>query len=286
LAGLTILVTGTTLAAQISGDVIGVHNLGPGSTSPITGARTDFCAYCHAPHSGLNTGLWNQKLTTQVYTVYSSDTELNRDRQPVLGADSNQCLSCHDGTVAVGTTVVYGNVTTRGSMNAWDVFGSNLQSSHPFSMVRPLKDNIDLAASLAGTGKTADPTGAVKLIRGDVECTSCHNPHIAELSGEGQLERPDVHGLPRSDAHVRHPGQPPGGLGHQRPCPIDRQDFHGGRSGQLHHGGHRCLHLLPHAAQRQRGGAAAAGRERTGLHCLPQRRHERLSHGGLRGRIS
>ena len=53
-----------------------------------------------------------------------------------------------------------------------------MQSSHPFSLVVPLKDNIDLVASLAGSGKTADPTGAVKLINGNVECTSCHNPHV------------------------------------------------------------------------------------------------------------
>src|SRR5580658_5579472 len=147
LAGLTILLTGTTVAAQISGDVMGVHNLGPGSSSPITGARPDACAYCHAPHSGLNRGLWNQQLTTQTYTTYSSDTATNTGTQPTLGRSSNQCLSCHDGTVAVGTTVAYGQVTTRGSMNALDVFGSNMQLSHPFSMVTPLKDNIDLVAS-------------------------------------------------------------------------------------------------------------------------------------------
>jgi len=178
LAGLTILLSGATLPAQISTDVIGVHNLGPNSKSPITGARPDACAYCHAPHSGLNTGLWNQKLTTQSYTTYTSGTEKNTGRQPTLGYSTNQCLSCHDGTVAVGTTVAYGQVTTRGSMNTLDVFGSNMQSSHPFSLVPPLKDNIDLVASLAATGRTSDPTGAVKLIYGNVECTSCHNPHV------------------------------------------------------------------------------------------------------------
>ena len=180
LAGLTILFAGTTLAAQISGDVIGVHNLGPGSTSPITGARPDFCVYCHAPHSGLNIGLWNQKLTTQTYTMYTSGTEANKGKQPRLGSDSNECLSCHDGTVAVGDTVAYGQVITHGSMSAQDVFNSStsMQSAHPFSMALPLKDNIDLAASLAATQKTADPTGAVRLIGGNVECTSCHNPHV------------------------------------------------------------------------------------------------------------
>jgi predicted CXXCH cytochrome family protein len=178
LAGLSILLTASTVRAQVSADVMGVHNLGPGSQSPITGARPDACAYCHAPHSGLNTGLWNQKLTTQNYTTYSTDTEKNTGTQPILGSVSNQCLSCHDGTVAVGATVAYGQVTTQGSMYTSDVFGSNMQSSHPFSLALPLKDNIDLVATLAATGRTADSTGAVKLINGNVECTSCHNPHV------------------------------------------------------------------------------------------------------------
>lgn len=177
-ACLVLLFTGGALRAQISGDVIGMHDLGPGSRSPITGARTDFCAYCHAPHSGLDVGLWNQKLTTQNYTMYTSDTETNRGTQPILGTDSNLCLSCHDGTVAVGATVVYGQVTTQGSMYPLDVFGSNLQPSHPFSLVLPLQDNIHLIASLVASGKTGDPTGAIKLINGNVECTSCHNPHV------------------------------------------------------------------------------------------------------------
>lgn len=173
-----LLLTGISLSAQIAGDVMGAHNLGPGGTSPIIGARPDACAYCHAPHSGLNSGLWNQKLTTQTYTTYTSTTESNAGKQPLLGSVSNQCLSCHDGTVAVGTTVAYGQVSTRGSMYSQDVFGSNLQSSHPFSMALPLKDNVDLVSSLATNGKTADSTGAVKLIRGNVECTSCHDPHV------------------------------------------------------------------------------------------------------------
>lgn len=178
LAGLTMIFAGATLPAQITGDVIGMHDLGPGSKSPITGARPDSCNYCHAPHSGLSVGLWNQKLSTQNYTVYGSDTEKNNGAQPKLGASSNHCLSCHDGTVAVGTTVVSGQVVTSGSMYAKDIFGSNMQLSHPFSMALPFKDSAHLVASLAASGKTSDTTGAVKLINGNVECLSCHNPHV------------------------------------------------------------------------------------------------------------
>lgn len=178
LAALTTLLMGSPLAAQITGDVLGVHSLTPGSNSPVTGARPDACAYCHAPHSGSVRGLWNQKLTTQTYTTYTSTTEKNSGRQPKLGGDSNECLSCHDGTVAVGDTVAYGQVTMQGSMRTEDVFGSNMQPSHPFSLAQPLKDSVDLAASLVANRTTVDPTGAVRLIGGNVECTSCHNPHV------------------------------------------------------------------------------------------------------------
>jgi predicted CXXCH cytochrome family protein len=167
-----------SLPAQITGDVLGMHSLGPGTKSPVVGARPDSCAYCHAPHSATTYGLWNQKLTVQSYTNYTSTTETNTGKQPKLGSDSNKCLSCHDGTVAVGDTVAYGQVTMQGNMFAADVLGNNMQTSHPFSLVTPLKDTVDLVASLAKSHKTADPTGAVHLVNGNVECTSCHNPHV------------------------------------------------------------------------------------------------------------
>ncbi len=179
---LAVVFAAGTLLAQVSGDVIGLHSLGPGSKSPVTGARTDFCMYCHEPHFGVaRTPLWNQKLTVQSYSLYTSDTEANRGKQPVMGADSNLCLSCHDGTVAPGTTAAFGNVTMSGSMYNYDVFGSNLQPSHPIALALPLKDNIDLISSLASSGKTGDPTGAIQLIHGNIECTTCHNAHVMAI---------------------------------------------------------------------------------------------------------
>jgi predicted CXXCH cytochrome family protein len=177
LTGLAILWCAAMVRAQGAGDVLGMHNLGPGSKSPITGSRTDSCSYCHAPHSATNVGLWNQKLTTQTYTMYKSNTEKNTGIQPKLASASNMCLSCHDGTVAVGDTVAYGKVTTVGVMNDADIFKGQMQTQHPFSLAPPLKDNVHLVSTLASNGKTGDTSGAVKLINGSVECTSCHNPH-------------------------------------------------------------------------------------------------------------
>jgi predicted CXXCH cytochrome family protein len=180
IACLLIVLSAGKLRAQVTGDVIGVHDLGPGTKSPVVGARPDFCMYCHAPHSGIGgrTPLWNQTLSNEVYTPYTSSTEQNKDTQPVPGADSSLCLSCHDGTVAPGTTSVFGKVTTIGSMSPQDVFGANLTPSHPFSMALPMKDSIDLVASLVSQGKTADPLGQIKLVNGNIECTTCHSAHI------------------------------------------------------------------------------------------------------------
>lgn len=165
--------------AQVSGDVLGSHNLSFSGTSPIKGGL-DPCLYCHVPHSGVqnpNPALWSQTLSTQNYSTYTSTTLHNTTQQPLLGGDSSLCLSCHDGTVAVGQTQPFGAVKMTGNMYPLDVFGNNLQGSHPFSLRLPLVDAPDLVSSLTTSHTTADTTNAVKLINNDVECTSCHTPH-------------------------------------------------------------------------------------------------------------
>jgi predicted CXXCH cytochrome family protein len=59
--------------------------------------------------------------------------------------------------------------------------GNQLQGSHPFSLQLPLKDAASLVPSLVANGTTNDPTKSVRLIKGNVECSSCHNPHIQSV---------------------------------------------------------------------------------------------------------
>jgi predicted CXXCH cytochrome family protein len=180
LAAGIVLLAGAGGLAQ-TGEVIGVHDLSPNSTAPVSGNLSGSCLYCHAPHSGVggNTPLWNQKLSTSTYTPYASSTYVQKGSvQPTLGGASSLCLSCHDGTIAPGQTVAYGKVAMKGGMKTPDVFGTNLQGSHPFSLVLPMKDSPDLVASLVASGKTADTTSAVHLVNGNIECTTCHNPHV------------------------------------------------------------------------------------------------------------
>jgi len=85
------------------------------------------------------------------------------------------CLSCHDGTVAMGLTVTKGLITTSGTAATADILTTNLSTSHPVSMAAV--DDGSLATSLFATPPaTKDP--AVKLVLGKVECTTCHDPHV------------------------------------------------------------------------------------------------------------
>jgi predicted CXXCH cytochrome family protein len=177
-----------------SGDILGAHNLSIGGPSHITGQMSAACLYCHVPHSGLGKGpLWGQTFSSSMYSTYTSSTEQNAALQPELGQASSLCLSCHDGTVAVGEVIPYGPIPMTGVMPQ---MGTNLTSTHPFSLQLPLKDAADLVASLVANGTTADPTQSVKLIRGNVECTSCHNPHIQSVDKQSPnfLVRDNVKG--------------------------------------------------------------------------------------------
>jgi predicted CXXCH cytochrome family protein len=176
--------TTATTSAPKGGDVIGMHDLSPGGPSPLKGSRSGSCTYCHVPHGGNGNlaPLWNQKLSKATYDTYTSTTYVNKNSQQMpLGSASGLCLSCHDGTVAVGDSVLFGQMPTRGSWIPGDEFGTHLQGSHPFSLVKPLHDNIDLTSTLVASGKSGDKTGAVQLVNGDVECTSCHNPHVQDV---------------------------------------------------------------------------------------------------------
>jgi len=152
------------------------HDLSITGGGPVTSGTTDACIFCHAPHNLIPnvTPLWNRALSVQTYTTYTSSTYNSGAQTPGAGS-SKLCLSCHDGTVAVGQTIAQGLISTSGSMAASDVFGSSLASSHPVSMT-PVDDG-QLASSLFANPPTTKDT-AVKLVSGKVECTTCHDPHV------------------------------------------------------------------------------------------------------------
>jgi predicted CXXCH cytochrome family protein len=151
------------------------HDLSATGAGPVKSNSTEACIFCHAPHN-INpnvTPLWDHALSAQSYVTYTSSTYTSGAQTPAAGS-SKLCLSCHDGTVAVGLTVTQGQIATTGSMASSDVLGTNLSTSHPVSMT-PADDGSLVSTLFPSPGTTKD--SAVKLVGGKVECTTCHDPH-------------------------------------------------------------------------------------------------------------
>ena len=101
------------LAATFSGSALaGIaatkHNLSSTGTATNKTAATDqVCVFCHTPHASDTTTsvpLWNKALPASAgYTVYSSDSM--QGTATMAGSASLVCLSCHDGTQAMDSTV-------------------------------------------------------------------------------------------------------------------------------------------------------------------------------------
>ena len=181
LAPLTLLATLSVAVAPVHAVVASSkHNLsvsGPG-TVKATG-EAEICVFCHAPHNTSPSGqLWNRRVGAS-YTPYTSSTLKSIPGQP--NGASLLCLSCHDGTIALGevrnrasTIGMAGGVTTLPAGDT--LLGTDLSDDHPVSFVYD-------AALRNLRGELADPAtlvmpNKVRLDAGSrLQCTSCHDPH-------------------------------------------------------------------------------------------------------------
>jgi predicted CXXCH cytochrome family protein len=163
------------ISAGKKGDVINSgHNLSASGTGPVKSSQTQVCIFCHTPHSAQVDvkPLWNHAMPTATYNAYTSSTMSATGAAPSV--ISKQCLSCHDGTIAIGQTIANGLIATTGAMTAADNLGADLRNDHPISF--NLVNDGQLSTSLfLATPTTADP--AVKLRNNKVECVTCHDPH-------------------------------------------------------------------------------------------------------------
>lgn len=153
-----------------------VHNLtatGPG-TIKASGA-SELCVFCHTPHSASTTrALWNRDLPPRTYDLYASSTLVATVKQPT-GA-SRLCLSCHDGTTALGALRIapMGGPVNISPLTGRASLGTDLSNDHPISF---LYDE-----SLARRrGELATPSAVPATLPLDsarqMQCTSCHDPH-------------------------------------------------------------------------------------------------------------
>ena len=166
------------------------HNLGAFGPGPIK-AQTEnqLCVFCHTPH--VPTGytadqLWNHQLTSANYILYSSDylTSLSYTTPNQPSPRSKLCLSCHDGTIALGAvynngggpmTIQMQNGVTTMPPNAAGNLGTSLANDHPVGYVYDNSRDPELVSRQWPwrTPVQLDPD----LPTGTVECQTCHDPH-------------------------------------------------------------------------------------------------------------
>jgi hypothetical protein len=192
------------------------------------GGTTEICVFCHTPHGASATGggfrapLWNRNVdyqSSQTYQLYdqvwsfSFEGALNdvAGRRPT--GYSRLCLSCHDGTVALGNLLnapgsggYQGRVTMTGNLGAGGTIphgsgdltgdtrrlGLDLRNDHPISfafdqaLVLQDQELVNPGPALQPPAKASDPTpisparrypGSDPATYDSVQCTSCHNPH-------------------------------------------------------------------------------------------------------------
>lgn len=213
---------GVPSAAIISNVQATKHNLsatvdGTGVV-PLRGIKavgeSQVCVFCHTPHNAnqsVNAPLWNRSFSNATYIPYTSSSMDAATTQPT--GDSKLCLSCHDGTIAIGTVGVLnaqGSVTIplsgaglggvmpsgAGATTGYTRnIGINLSNDHPISF-----SYDTLLGGIAGTdGELRSPpvivsgntvvgnraTGAglkptFPLQNDQLQCTTCHDPHLVD----------------------------------------------------------------------------------------------------------
>lgn len=178
------------------------HNLsatGPGTIKAFD--ETQICVFCHTPHNANPVyPLWNHEITAvEDYVNYWSPTlksYASEAEAPPIDGFSKLCLSCHDGTVAVGA--IYTSPFDEIDMlirfippDSPGYLGTDLSGGHPISIIfdeqlvmqRNMDPNI-MHLNWPITDKD------VRLYRTQggmgIQCTSCHDPH----GGKGGPEAP------------------------------------------------------------------------------------------------
>jgi predicted CXXCH cytochrome family protein len=167
-------------SAGESATIVGTkHNLsasGPGSVT--ASSETQICVFCHTPHNSSPAApLWNRSSPGLNYVPYSSSTAIAAPGQPT--GTSLLCLSCHDGTIAIGEILSQtSNIIMKGGVTTMPpgpgLIDTNLTHDHPISF----EYSSELAAQ---NGELRDPGTLRPQFKldasGQLQCTSCHDAH-------------------------------------------------------------------------------------------------------------
>ena len=156
------------------------HNLSISGTGSIrASAESRICIFCHIPHQkgSASRYLWNRSDPANPYFPYFSSTLKADVGQPT--GSSRMCLSCHDGTIALGAVASSpAEIPLRDDIrfmpeNSASNLGTDLSDDHPISFV--YDEMLVLEDRHLREPSTLPPQ--VKLENNELQCTACHDPH-------------------------------------------------------------------------------------------------------------
>ena len=138
--------------------------------------------FCHTPHnSSPIQPVWNRNVPASAYTVYACNSVNAVPGQPT--GSRKLCLSCHDGSIAVGGVLPRGRpIEMAGGITTWPPGASNLgtdfSDDHSISF-RYDSDLVGRNPKLHDPGQLPQQT---KLDpRQEMQCTSCHDAHNGQF---------------------------------------------------------------------------------------------------------
>ncbi len=216
LASISMLWLGAMAAHGQAAPGAGIANSSHDFTATST-TTVGLCTFCHTPHRALQTKLlWNHALSTQTYSWTDTTVTTGGTTLPTFDATwqgvSKNCLSCHDGTVAVGD-VAWFDATPNQTLDATQHSAANdpslitfsnpgsgdMAGNHPVAHPFPFQgqassyNSVTTGVPAVASGWQADPqTLGIRLFNDDgagnvsagavvgqagMECSSCHDPH-------------------------------------------------------------------------------------------------------------
>ncbi len=177
--------------AGIKGTKHDLSFYGPGSIKSTNPEEDRVCVFCHTPHNAYPAyPLWGHELTiVEYYTKYTSDTLVSYSSEaeaPPIDGVSRLCLSCHDGTVALGAIISGEPIQMSYKVmpkSASGYLGTNLSGGHPISIL--FDESLAIRRSFSNPNlmqlnwPIQDPDVKLYPTQGGygVQCSCCHDPH-------------------------------------------------------------------------------------------------------------
>ena len=221
IAALVVLSAAAPLSAQDRANVReSKHNLSVTGPGTVTSDESQVCVFCHTPHGATNAPgapLWNRQLSTETYTTYTSsslDAETIAGQLQQPGGSSRLCLSCHDGSLAIGTVNVSGgqqnvtfNMTGTGAGGEMPAgaglltgytrnLGTDLTNDHPISLtfdttlatvdgeLRNPATSPEIGLRSPGVRPEFPLEATGPSNEAQMQCASCHDPHLPDTGGQ------------------------------------------------------------------------------------------------------